>query len=254
MDSPACEWPDRAQGGEGEPLVLVHGLMGRGSTWPRQLPWLTRLGQVYTYDAPWHRGPRRRGSVSDQHRAVRRRPRRRGRVAGLARPSWSVTRWARCTRGVWRRAGPSWSVRSSSRTWRRTSAAAPPARGSRGCMRLPVEFDYGPKDLRRVRARRRAVLPRGVRPDRDRLAAARPPEDLDRDRRRVGHPRLLAVSGHWCGRRAADRGGQLGHPPGADAQNGGNRLPDYVFARARRRSPDPRRRAADLPARRSSRS
>lgn len=30
--------------------------MGRGSTWSRQLPWLTRLGSVYTYDAPWHRG------------------------------------------------------------------------------------------------------------------------------------------------------------------------------------------------------
>lgn len=44
------------RGGEGEPLVLVHGLMGRGSTWSRQLPWLTRLGTVYTYDAPWHRG------------------------------------------------------------------------------------------------------------------------------------------------------------------------------------------------------
>ena len=36
--------------------MLVHGLMGRGSTWSRQLPWLTRLGEVYTYDAPWHRG------------------------------------------------------------------------------------------------------------------------------------------------------------------------------------------------------
>lgn len=44
------------RGGLGAPLVLVHGLMGRGSTWPRQLPWLTRLGAVYTYDAPWHRG------------------------------------------------------------------------------------------------------------------------------------------------------------------------------------------------------
>jgi len=43
-------------GGTGRPLVLVHGLMGRGSTWSRQLPWLTRLGSVYTYDAPWHRG------------------------------------------------------------------------------------------------------------------------------------------------------------------------------------------------------
>lgn len=45
-----------SRGGQGEPVVLVHGLMGRGSTWSRQLPWLTRLGEVYTYDAPWHRG------------------------------------------------------------------------------------------------------------------------------------------------------------------------------------------------------
>ena len=44
------------RGGQGDPLILVHGLMGRGSTWGRQLPWLTRLGTVYTYDAPWHRG------------------------------------------------------------------------------------------------------------------------------------------------------------------------------------------------------
>jgi pimeloyl-ACP methyl ester carboxylesterase len=44
------------RGGRGEPLVLAHGLMGRGSTWSRQLPWLARLGAVYTYDAPWHRG------------------------------------------------------------------------------------------------------------------------------------------------------------------------------------------------------
>lgn len=50
-------------GGHGAPVVLVHGLMGRGSTWPRQLPWLTRLGTVYTYDAPWHRGR----DVADPH-------------------------------------------------------------------------------------------------------------------------------------------------------------------------------------------
>jgi pimeloyl-ACP methyl ester carboxylesterase len=43
-------------GGDGAPIVLVHGLMGRGSTWSRVVPWLTRHGQVYTYDAPWHRG------------------------------------------------------------------------------------------------------------------------------------------------------------------------------------------------------
>jgi pimeloyl-ACP methyl ester carboxylesterase len=51
------------QGGHGEPLVLVHGLMGRGSTWSLQIPWLTRLGTVYTYDAPWHRGR----DVDDPH-------------------------------------------------------------------------------------------------------------------------------------------------------------------------------------------
>ena len=44
------------RGGDGEPIVLVHGLMGRGTTWSRQLPWLAQHGAVYTYDAPWHRG------------------------------------------------------------------------------------------------------------------------------------------------------------------------------------------------------
>jgi pimeloyl-ACP methyl ester carboxylesterase len=50
-------------GGRGEPVVMVHGLMGRGSTWRRQLPWLTELGRIYTYDAPWHRGR----DVADNH-------------------------------------------------------------------------------------------------------------------------------------------------------------------------------------------
>jgi pimeloyl-ACP methyl ester carboxylesterase len=44
------------RGGQGEPVMLVHGLMGCGRTWSRQWPWLVRLGAVYTYDAPWHRG------------------------------------------------------------------------------------------------------------------------------------------------------------------------------------------------------
>ncbi|MBB2992089.1 pimeloyl-ACP methyl ester carboxylesterase [Mycolicibacterium iranicum] len=51
------------RGGAGRPLVLVHGLMGRGTTWPRQVPWLSRLGRVFTYDAPWHRGR----EVADPH-------------------------------------------------------------------------------------------------------------------------------------------------------------------------------------------
>lgn len=44
------------RGGTGRPLVLVHGLMGRGSTWSRQVEWLVEHGSVHTYDAPWHRG------------------------------------------------------------------------------------------------------------------------------------------------------------------------------------------------------
>jgi pimeloyl-ACP methyl ester carboxylesterase len=51
------------RGGRGEPVVLVHGLMGRGSTWSRQLPWLSEAATVYTYDAPWHRGR----DVADAH-------------------------------------------------------------------------------------------------------------------------------------------------------------------------------------------
>ncbi|MFC0314621.1 alpha/beta fold hydrolase [Gordonia phosphorivorans] len=37
-------------------IVLLHGLMGRGRTWQRQIPWLRRYGRVYTYDAAFHRG------------------------------------------------------------------------------------------------------------------------------------------------------------------------------------------------------
>lgn len=59
MESP----PLTSRGGVGAPVVLVHGLMGRGTTWGRQLPWLTRLATVYTYDAPWHRGR----DVADPH-------------------------------------------------------------------------------------------------------------------------------------------------------------------------------------------
>ena len=122
------------RGGQGEPVVLVHGLMGRGSTWSRQLPWLTRLGAVYTYDAPWHRGR----DVDDPHPISTERF-----VADLGdavaalehRSGWSGIRWAACIRGVWPPSGPSSSRRWSSRTWRRTSSGAPPARGSRGCIR-----------------------------------------------------------------------------------------------------------------------
>jgi pimeloyl-ACP methyl ester carboxylesterase len=55
--------PLTRRAGEGQPIVLVHGLMGRGSTWSRQSPWLAAHGAVYTYDAPWHRGR----DVADDH-------------------------------------------------------------------------------------------------------------------------------------------------------------------------------------------
>ncbi|MCR5977713.1 alpha/beta fold hydrolase [Gordonia jinghuaiqii] len=38
------------------PIVLLHGLMGRGRTWRRQIPWLRRYGRVFTYDAAFHTG------------------------------------------------------------------------------------------------------------------------------------------------------------------------------------------------------
>lgn len=38
------------------PIVLLHGLMGRGRTWQRQIPWLKNYGRVFTFDAAWHRG------------------------------------------------------------------------------------------------------------------------------------------------------------------------------------------------------
>ncbi|WP_278314310.1 alpha/beta fold hydrolase [Lolliginicoccus levis] len=43
-------------GGDGGPILLLHGLMGRGRTWQPCVPWLRRYGRVHTYDAPHHRG------------------------------------------------------------------------------------------------------------------------------------------------------------------------------------------------------
>ncbi|MHC3003499.1 alpha/beta fold hydrolase [Gordonia sp. GN26] len=44
------------QGTTARPIVLLHGLMGRGRTWRRQVPWLRRYGRVFTYDAAFHTG------------------------------------------------------------------------------------------------------------------------------------------------------------------------------------------------------
>jgi len=45
------------EGGSGDPILLLHGLMGSAQTWRRQVPWLRRFGRVHTYDAPGHRRP-----------------------------------------------------------------------------------------------------------------------------------------------------------------------------------------------------
>ena len=44
------------RGGSGRTVLLLHGLMGRGDTWSRCWPWLSRWGRVLTWDAPAHRG------------------------------------------------------------------------------------------------------------------------------------------------------------------------------------------------------
>ncbi|GAB2655683.1 alpha/beta hydrolase [Gordonia jinhuaensis] len=43
-------------GRDGTTIVALHGLMGRGRTWRRQIPWLRRYGRVFTFDAAWHTG------------------------------------------------------------------------------------------------------------------------------------------------------------------------------------------------------
>ncbi|KAA0022028.1 alpha/beta fold hydrolase [Antrihabitans cavernicola] len=45
------------EGGSGSPILLLHGLMGRGQTWRRQVPWLREHGHVYTFDAAGHGRP-----------------------------------------------------------------------------------------------------------------------------------------------------------------------------------------------------
>ncbi|TSD95619.1 alpha/beta hydrolase [Skermania sp. ID1734] len=45
------------EGGEGAPILLLHGLMGSARTWARQLPWLRGHGRVYTFDAAAHGRP-----------------------------------------------------------------------------------------------------------------------------------------------------------------------------------------------------
>ncbi|WP_024795132.1 alpha/beta fold hydrolase [Tomitella biformata] len=43
-------------GGSGPPILLLHGLMGRGRAWAPHVDWLREYGRVFTLDAAWHRG------------------------------------------------------------------------------------------------------------------------------------------------------------------------------------------------------
>ncbi|NLU82116.1 alpha/beta hydrolase [Rhodococcus sp. HNM0569] len=49
--------PLHDEGGEGTPILLLHGLMGRGATWRRHVPWLRAFGHVHTFDAAGHGRP-----------------------------------------------------------------------------------------------------------------------------------------------------------------------------------------------------
>jgi len=41
-------------GGDGQPILLLHGLMGGSRTWRRHVRWLQRFGQVWALDAAGH--------------------------------------------------------------------------------------------------------------------------------------------------------------------------------------------------------
>ncbi|MGH3804443.1 MAG: alpha/beta fold hydrolase, partial [Pseudonocardiaceae bacterium] len=45
------------EGGTGQPILLLHGLMGSARTWGRHVPWLREHGHVFTFDAAGHGRP-----------------------------------------------------------------------------------------------------------------------------------------------------------------------------------------------------
>ena len=54
-------------GGTGQPIVLLHGLMGRATTWWRTAQWLTAYGHVIGLDARAHgRNPNRHHCTTEQ--------------------------------------------------------------------------------------------------------------------------------------------------------------------------------------------
>ncbi|MGN5238177.1 alpha/beta fold hydrolase [Rhodococcus sp. SJ-3] len=45
------------EGGNGRPILLLHGLMGSARTWRTHVPWLREHGHVHTFDAAGHGRP-----------------------------------------------------------------------------------------------------------------------------------------------------------------------------------------------------
>ena len=219
---------------------------GRGSTWSRHLPWLTRLGEVYTYDAPWHRGR----DVADPHPISTERfvADLGDAVAALGRPATLI--------GHSMGALHAWCLAAARPDLVSALVVEDMAPDFRGrttgpwepwLHALPVEFgstqqvydEFGP------------VAGQYFLEAFDRTATGWRLHGHTRHWIEIaaewGHPRLLAAVAGGAGTGAAHRGRQLRHAARADARNERNRLPDNVSARARSRPPDPRRSAADLP-------
>ena len=208
------------RGGQGEPLVLVHGLMGRGSTWSRQLPWLIAARRGVHLRRTVAPRPRRRRPVSDQHRAVRGRPGRRGGRAGPAGHSDRAL---------------------DGRAALVVPGGDPPRAGQCVGHRGHGAGLPGPHHRSVGAMAARACRSNSIRLKRFTTSSAPSPgqyflDAFDRTAtgwRLHGHPKVwIEIAAEWGTRdyweqwkavrvtRTADRGGQLGHAAGADAPNG----------------------------------
>ncbi len=240
--------PLTARGGEGAPIVLVHGLMGRGSTWSRQLPWLTEHGAVYTYDAPWHRG---HDVEDDQPISTERFVADLGdAVTALGGPV-SLVGHSMGGLHAWCLA----AARPDLVTALVVEDMAPDFRGRTTgpwepwLHALPVEFG----SEQEVFSEFGDVAGRYFLEAFDRTSTGW--------RLHGRTERWIEIAAEW-GRRdywravarrpgagAADRGGQLGDTAGTDGRDARDRRPHHVFTRARRRSSGARRRASGIPRR-----
>ena len=172
--------------------------MGRGSTWSRQLPWLTRHGEVYTYDAPWHRGR----DVADPYPISTERfvDDLGDAVATLGRPATLIGHSMGGLHAWCLAASKPELVNGHRRRGHGAGLPRPHHRPMGAVAARPSRrIRLGPAGLRRVRAGGRAVLPRGVRPHGDRLATARAHPASGSTSLRSGAPATTGLSGATCG-------------------------------------------------------